>query len=119
MLTNRLFICLSHPPNAEEMRFFEGGNSGEGSFGSGSGKGDEDPGFPKSKLVEDFSTKGEKKGEAAEKDKKSGEDKGKGEQVMSDEDFYYQGEHDDFDAFNIQEELPGVNESEQEALFDE
>ena len=43
--------------------------------------------------------------------------------MMSDEYFYYQGEHDDFDAFKIQEELeeelPGINEFEQEASFDE
>ena len=58
----------------------------------------------------------------------SGRDKGKGKQVLqsSDEDYYYQGEHDDFDAFNIQEkeqeeaeELPRVNENKEEALFDD
>ena len=35
--------------------------------------------------------------------------------MSSDEDYYYQGEHDDFEAFNIQEEreeLPGVNKFE-------
>ena len=41
----------------------------------------------------------------------------------SDEDYYYQGEQDDFDAFNIQEEeqeeLPGVNENEEDATFDD
>ena len=43
---------------------------------------------------------------------------------MSDEDFYYQGEQDDFDAFNIQQEqdqvvLLGENEAEQEASFED
>ena len=32
-------------------------------------------------------------------------------------DFYYQGEQYDFDAFVDKEELPGVNESEPEASF--
>ena len=39
---------------------------------------------------------------------------------------YYQGEQDDFDAFNILEEeqeeieeLPGINEHEEEASFDD
>ena len=54
-------------------------------------------------------------------------DKGKGKQVLqsSDEDYYYQGEEDDFDAFNILEEeheeleeLPGINELEEEAFDD-
>ena len=44
----------------------------------------------------------------------------------SDEDYYYQGEQDDFDVFNIQEEeqdemeeLPGVNKTEEDASFDD
>ena len=39
--------------------------------------------------------------------------------MSSNEDYYYQGDHDDFDAFNIQEELHGVNEFEQKASFDD
>ena len=55
-------------------------------------------------------------------------DKGKGKKVIhsSDEDYYYQGEQDDFDAFNILEEeqeeveeLPRINEQEEEASFDD
>ena len=54
-------------------------------------------------------------------------DKGKGKQVLqsSDKGYYYQGEQDDFDAFNLQEveqeeeELPGINEHEEEASFDD
>ena len=118
-------IKKEHPTTAEHMTFFDGGNGGGGGSGSGSGKGEEDPTSHKSKSVEDSSTKEEKKGEA-EKDKKGEEDKGKGKQVISsDEDYYYQGEKDDFDAFNdalnedYQEELPRINESEPEASFDE
>ena len=91
----------------------------------------------RAKSVEDSSTKGEKpqdkQGESRSgKDKVAedlGRDKEKGNQVLlqsSDEDYYYQGEHDDFDAFNIQEEeqqeieeLPGVNETEEDASFDD
>ena len=121
-------IKKEHPPQAEERIFFEGGpgggcgSGGGSSSGSGTRKGKEDPNSHKYKSVEDSLTKGEKKGEAAtEKYKGKGEDKGKGKQVMSYEDFYYQGEKDDFDAFNIeeeQEELLGVNKFEQEASFD-
>ena len=41
--------------------------------------------------------------------------------MSSDEDYYYQGEQDDFDALNTyyREELPGVNEYEPETSFDE
>ena len=69
-------------------------------------RGEEDPSTHMSKSVEDLSTKGEK----LKKIRRGGEDKGKGKQVMSDEDFYYKGEHVEFDTFNIQEELPGENE---------
>ena len=57
-----------------------------------------------------------------------GEIRGKGKQLhhSSDEDYYYQGEQDDFDAFNILEEeqeeikeLLGINEHEEEASFDD
>ena len=126
-------IKKDYPPSVEQKSFFEGGpgGGGGGSASGGSGSGhrgrDEGPGFTKSKSVEDSSTKGEKRGEDLRgKDKKSsgsGEDKGKGKQVMSyGEDYYYQGEKDDFDAFNIQEEqeeLPGVNEFEQKASYDD
>ena len=122
---------------AAERTFFEGGSGGGGeggsgsSAGSGSGdkaKGKEDPHSTRAKSVEDSSTKGEKsksKGTEPQDEEGSRRDKGKGKQVSSDEDYYYQGEQDDFDAFNIQEEehedieeLPGVNEFEEE-VFDE
>ena len=72
------------------------------------GKGKEDPKASKAKSVEDSSTKGEKKQGKLKlqllkkiRDQVKGRDKGKGKQVMqsSDEDYYYQGEQDDFDAF--------------------
>ena len=130
-----------------ERTFFEGGLGGGGEGGSGSGtgsgnkgKGKEDPHASRAKSVKDSSTKGEKPQEPLEKpqdesgsgkDKgaeESERDKGKGKQVLqsSDEDYYYQGEQDDFDALNIQEEekeevgqLPSVNEYEEEASFDD
>ena len=119
-------IKKEHPPNAKDRTFFEGGPSGgagSGGGGGGSGSGSssdygtdkgkrkEDPHSEKSKSVEDTSTKGEK--QEAKKYKE------KGKQVMSDEDFYYQGEQDDFQAFKTQKEPPTENEYEQEALFDE
>ena len=61
-------------------------------------------------------------------EEESRRNKGKGKQVLqsSDEDYYYQGEQDDFDAFNILEEeqedveeLLGVNEYEEKASFDD
>ena len=129
----------------------EGGSgSGAGSGNGDKGKGKEDPHASRAKSVEDSSTKGEKPSqEKPQEDKQgpqpqqqdesggsgrdkgaeeSGRDKGKGKQVLqsSDEDYYYQGEQDDFDAFNIHEEeqeeakeLPGVNEHEEEASFDD
>ena len=39
--------------------------------------------------------------------------------MISDDDFYYRGKQDDFDVFDDKEELPGVNESEPEATFDD
>ena len=43
--------------------------------------------------------------------------------MSSDEDYYYQGRLDDFDAFNIQEEeqeeISGINEHEEDASFDD
>ena len=39
--------------------------------------------------------------------------------MISDDDFYYMGGLDDFDVFDDKEELPGVNESEPEAIFDD
>ena len=119
-----------------ERTFFEGGSSGGGEGGSGSGagsgsgdkaKGKEDPHSNRAKFVEDSSTKGEKSKsqQPQPQDEEGMRDKGKGKQASSDEDYYYQGEQDDFDAFNIQqeeehedEELPGVNEHEEE-VFDE
>ena len=119
-----------------ERTFFEGGSGGGGEGGSGSGagsasgdkdKGKEDPHSHRAKSVEDSSTKGEKSKsqQPQPQDKEGKRDKGKGKQASSDEDYYYQGEQDDFDAFNIQqeeepedEELPGVNEHEEE-VFDE
>ena len=83
----------------------------------------------RAKSVEDSSTKGEKsqsqQPQPSDHEADRG-DKGKGkQQASSDEDYYYLGEQDDFDAFNMQEEevheeeeLPGVNEQEQE-VFDE
>ena len=105
-------------------------------LGSGSGdkgKGKEDPHASRAKSVEDSSTKGEKSQQGPQPtqgDEEGGSrrDKGKGKQVLhsSDEDYYYQGEQDDFDAFNILEEeqeeieeLPGINEHEEEASFDD
>ena len=129
---------------AAERTFFEGGSGGGGEGGSGSGtgsgngdkgKGKEDPHAGRAKSVEDSSTKGEKPQDKPQeesgsgKDKvaeDSGRDKEKGKQVLqsSDEDYYYQGEQDDFDAFNIQEEeqeeieeLPGVNEMKKKPLL--
>ena len=129
-----------------ERTFFERGSCGGGEGGSGSGngsgngdqgKGEEDPNAERAKSVEDSSIKGEKPQNKSQdesgsgKDKgaeDSGRDKGKGKQALqsSDEDYYYQGEQDDFDAFNIQEEeqeevgeLPGVNEYEEEGSFDD
>ena len=138
-----------------ERTFFEGGSGGggEGDLGSGDGsgnadkgKGKEDPHASRSKSVEDSSTKGEKSqppqgsqphqqeelGGSGSKDKAAEEesrrDKGKGKHVLHsfDEDYYYQGEHDEFDAFNILEEeqeeieeLPMINEHEEEASFDD
>ena len=101
-------------------------------LGQGSGdkaKGKEDPHSTRAKSVEDSSTNGEKsksQGPQPQDEEGSRRDKGKGKQVSSDEDYYYQGEQDDFDAFNIQEEehedideeLPGINEFEEE-FFDE
>ena len=120
-----------------ERTFFEGGSGGGGeggsgsSAGSGSGdkaKGKEDPHASRAKSVEDSSTKGEKSKSQQpqpQDQEESRRDKGKGKQASSDEDYYYLGEQDDFDAFNIQqeeehedEELPGVNEHEEE-VFDE
>ena len=121
-----------------ERTFFEGGSGGGGEGGSGSGagsggedkaKGKEDPHASRAKSVEDSSTKGEKSKSQQPKpqdqeDSRSDKGKGKGKQASSDEDYYYLGEQDDFDAFNMQEEvheeeeLPGVNEQEQE-VFDE
>ena len=118
--------------------FFEGGSGGGGEGGSGSGagsgsgdkaKGKEDPHSHRAKSVEDSSTKGEKSKSQQpqpQDQEESRRDKGKGkQQASSDEDYYYLGEQDDFDAFNIQEEevhedeeLPGVNEQEQE-VYDE
>ena len=119
-----------------ERTFFEGGSGGGGEGGSGSGagsgsgdkaKGKEDPHSHRAKSVEDSSTKGEKSQQPQPSDHEADRsDKGKGKQhASSDEDYYYLGEQDDFDAFNMQEEevheeeeLPGVNEQEQE-VFDE
>ena len=120
-----------------ERTFFEGGSGGGGEGGSGSGagsgsgdkaKGKEDPHASRAKSVEDSSTKGEKSKSQQpqpQDQEESRRDKGKGKQASSYEDYYYQGEQDDFDAFNIQqeeehedEELPGVNEHEEE-VFDE
>ena len=120
-----------------ERTFFEGGSGGGGEGGSGSGagsggedkaKGKEDPHASRAKSVEDSSTKGEKSKSQQpqpQDQEDSRRDKGKGKQASSDEDYYYLGEQDDFDAFNMQEEevheeeeLPGVNEQEQE-VFDE
>ena len=119
--------------------FFEGGSGGGGeggsgsSAGSGSGdkaKGKEDPHSTRAKYVEDSSTKVEKsQGPQPQGDHEEGSrrDKGKGKQVLqsSDEDYYYQGEQDDFDAFNILEEeheeleeFPVINELEEEAFDD-
>ena len=129
-------ITKKHLHSAKHQSFFEGGpgGGGGGSAGGGSGsghrRGNEGPSSTKSKSIEDSSTKGEKRGEdlpgKGKKSSGSGEDKWKGKQVISsDEDYYYQGEPDDFDAFNIQEdqeeqeELPCVIEFEQEALFDD
>ena len=121
-----------------ERTFFEGGSGGGGEggsgFGAGSGSGDkakgkEDPHSHRAKSVEDSSTKGEKSQSQQpqpsdhEADRR---DKGKGkQQASSNEDYYYLGEQDDFDAFNMQEEevheeeeLPGINEQEQE-VYDE
>ena len=139
---------------AAERTFFEGGSGGGGEGGSGSGggsgnadkgKGKEDPHASRSKSVQDSSTKGDKSqtpqgsqppqhqqdesgsGEkAVEEEKRSDKEKGKQVLQSSDEGYYYQGGHDDFDAFNIQEveqeeeeELPGVNKHEEEAIFDD
>ena len=125
-----------------ERTFFEGGSCGGGEGGSGSGagsgcgdkaKGKEDPHSTRAKSVEDSSTKGEKSQsqgpQPTQGDEEGGSkrDKGKGKQVLqsSDEDYYYQGEQDDFDVFNIleemheeMEELPGINEHEEEAFDD-
>ena len=119
-----------------ERTFFEGGSGGGGEGGSGSGagsgsgdkaKGKEDPYASRAKSVEHSSTKGEKSKsqQPQPQDEEGRRDKGNGKQASSDEDYYYQGEQDDFDAFNIQqeeehedEELPGVNEFEEE-VFDE
>ena len=122
-----------------ERTFFEGGSGGGGVGGSGSGagsgsgdkaKGKEDPHSTRAKSVHDSSTKGEKsQGPQPQGDHEKGSrrDKGKGKQVLqsSDEDYYYHGEQDDFDAFNILEEeheeleeLPGINELEEEAFDD-
>ena len=111
-------IKNANPPNDEQSTFFEGG-SGEG--GPGTEGGDENPNTPKSKAVEDSSTKGEKKRGEPEKDKRgSGGDTVNGKQaVTSDEDFYYQGDQDEFDAFVNKEELLGVNEYEPKASFDD
>ena len=126
----------------------EGGSgSGAGSGDGNKGKGKEDPHASRAKSVEDSSTKGEKPsqekpqekqgpqsqqqdesgGSGRDKgDEESGRDEGKEKQVFqsSDEYYYYQGEQDDFDAFNIQEEeqeeaeeLPGVNDYVEEASF--
>ena len=125
---------------AAERTFFEGGSGGGGEGGSGSGagsgsgdkeKGKEDPHSTRAKSVEDSSTKGEKSKsqgpQPQDHEEGSRRDKGKGKQVLqsSDEDYYYQGEQDDFDAFNIQEEehedmeeLPGINEFEEEVFDD-
>ena len=140
-------IKIINTTTAAERTLFEGGSGGGGEGGSGSdngsgnddqGKGKEDPNAERAKTVEDSSTKGDKPQEpqphdewGSWKDKGaevSGRDKGKGKQVLqsSDEDYYYQGEQDDFDALNIQEEeqeeveeLPCVNEYEEEASFDD
>ena len=131
---------------AAERTFFEGGSGGGGEGGSSSGngsgngdneKGKEDPNAERAKSVEDSSTKGKKPQDIPQEESGFGRDKevedsmrdkGKGKQVLqsSDEEYYYQGEQDDFDAFNIQEEeqevveeLPGVNEYEEEASFDD
>ena len=121
-----------------ERTFFEGGSGGGGEGGSGSGAGSgsgdkakskEDPHSHRAKSVEDSSTKGEKSKSQQpqpQDQEESRRDKGKGKhQASSDEDYYYLGEQDDFDAFNMQEdevhedeELPGVNEQEQE-VYDE
>ena len=122
-----------------ERTFFEGGSGGGGEGGSGSGAGSgsgdkdngkEDPQSTRAKYVEDSSTKGEKsksQGPQPQDDEGSRRDNGKGKQVLqsSDEDYYYQGEQDDFDAFNIQEEehddieeLHGINEYEEEVFDD-
>ena len=125
---------------AAEKTFFEGGSGGGGEGGSGSGagsgsgdkeKGKEDPHSTRAKSVEDSSTKGEKSKsqgpQLQDHEEGSRRDKEKGKQVLqsSDEDYYYQGEQDDFDAFNIQEEehedmeeLPGINEFEEEVFDD-
>ena len=126
---------------ATERKLFEGGScdgekgcsgSGNGSGNGNQGKDKEDPNAERAKSVEDSSTQGEKPQDVSGLGKDngvvdSGRDKGKGKQVLqsSNEDYYYQGEQDDFDAFNIQEEelekveeLPGVNEYEEEASFD-
>ena len=127
-LNTRMILLYSmvkkeHPPTVDERTFFEGGSgcgggsAGGGGSGSGTDKGKrkEDPQSEKSKSIEDSLTKGEKQGEL-------GEDKGKGKHVMSDEDFYYQGEQDNYDVFNIQQDqvvLPDKNEAEQEASFED
>ena len=95
-----------------ERTFFEGGSCGGGEGGSGSGAGSgsgdkangkEDPHASRAKSVEDSSTKGEKyksQQPQPQDQEESRRDKGKGKQASSDEDYYYLGEQDDFDAFN-------------------
>ena len=83
-----------------------GSGSGAGSGSGDKAKGKEDPHSTRAKSVEDSSTKGEKSKsqQPQPQDEEGRRDKGKGKQVSSDEDYYYQGEQDDFDAFNTQEE---------------
>ena len=102
-------IKYENPPTAKDRAFFEGGSRGRGGSGEeggpGSGTGrtprDEDPQAVKSKSVEESSTKGENKGASGSGGRG---DKGKGKQHInsSDDEFYYQGEQDDFDAFKSQ-----------------
>ncbi|KAK1390320.1 hypothetical protein POM88_018498 [Heracleum sosnowskyi] len=104
-------IKVTHQPNAEQKKFFEGDDDA-GDNGDRDGEGEregtkEDPKTDKVKSLEDSSTKGENKenelqgGEAGGSD--SAKDKGKQKLTFSDAD-YYQGDEGVFD--DVESEAP-------------